>query len=112
MLDESNRPKWYIYLIIGVMIGVLLATIFSNAWLGLGLGLGLSLVAYLLPMIGNLRTQEDDEKSSLYQHLVDRARGDKALVERLINYELKQNPHLDRSAATRRALDRWDRDRR
>lgn len=47
-----------------------------------------------------------------YQDLLTKARGDKALVERLIDYERQRNPQAGRREWLRSAIYRWERDNR
>ncbi len=46
-----------------------------------------------------------------YKVLLAKARGDSALVERLVTYEQKRNPRGTRTEWVADALDRWERDR-
>jgi hypothetical protein len=48
----------------------------------------------------------------LYRRLLQKARGDRALVERLVAYERQRNPTLDRTAHLLNAIRRWERDNR
>jgi hypothetical protein len=48
--------------------------------------------------------------SESYRELLNLARGDKELVERLIEYERKYTPYASREERTRSALERWIRD--
>lgn len=51
-------------------------------------------------------------RSRLYRALLRKARGDEDLVERLIAYERRRNPHLSRTEWIEYAIDRWERDLR
>ena len=110
MFDRENRPKWYIFLIIGVMVGLLLTTILRDALFGMGIGLAIALAAYFLPYMGKKRGT--NSASDYYNQLVKSARGDKALADRLINFEKKQAPEASKERLARLALERWERDRR
>jgi predicted small integral membrane protein len=48
----------------------------------------------------------------LYEKLLMRAGGDRALVDRLIAYEQQQKPTANRLQLLQNALERWYRDRR
>lgn len=48
----------------------------------------------------------------VYQNLLGKARGDAALVERLIRLEQQRAPNLSRDELIRRAIERWERDNR
>jgi hypothetical protein len=45
------------------------------------------------------------------RRLLDRCHGDQQLMERLIAHEQTRRPNLTRSAASRSAIERWNRDR-
>ncbi|MBD2060003.1 zinc ribbon domain-containing protein [Oculatella sp. FACHB-28] len=51
-------------------------------------------------------------EKQLQQQLLRRAKGDKKLVERLIQYEQQRNPNSNRLQLLQNAIYRWDRDRR
>jgi hypothetical protein len=63
-------------------------------------------VAYIRPRMAGPREKE------LYQELLLRARGDKALVERWVEYERGRNPAAGRLELLEDALYRWQRDNR
>ena len=54
----------------------------------------------------------DGVQEQLYRQLLAKARGDRALVERLVEYERQRNPGAARSVLLRNAIDRWERDLR
>lgn len=109
----TNRPKWTLYLIIGILLGALLMAILPNQLVGFLLGLGLAGVLYFIP---GVQKQLSDVgfggKNPTYETLLKKARNDQPLVERLIAYEMKQNPDISREEGIERALDRWERDSR
>jgi hypothetical protein len=45
------------------------------------------------------------------RRLLERCHGDQELMERLIAHEVARLPTLSRAAASRSAIDRWNRDR-
>ena len=94
---------------IGLLIGLLLTTILPNPWLGLGLGVLVGVGAYYA-QLGRLSGLSPRNHNTQYESLLKKARGDRALVERLISYEQKRVPTMSREEATRQALDRWRRD--
>lgn len=51
-------------------------------------------------------------EQALYYDLRRKARGDEALVERLIAYEQRRNPRASRQQWLQDAIDRWERDNR
>lgn len=111
MFDGENRPKWYFYVIIGIMVGLLLTTILSDALIGMGIGLAIALVAYFIPTLRK-RKAASSAATTYYDDLVEAARGDKALADRLINFERKSAPEASKERLARLALERWERDRR
>ena len=82
--------RWGIYLIPLFLLGVAYAYYHAN----------------ILP-----HTTTSREKQ-LYQDLLLKARGDKALVERWIGYEWQRNPDAERSELMEDAQQRWYRDNR
>lgn len=52
------------------------------------------------------------KESNTYRQLLQLAKGDVDLVERLVRYEQKQYPNESRAECIERALARWMRDRR
>lgn len=57
-------------------------------------------------------SQPDSKATASYSKLLTACLGDKAKAERLIDYEIRKDPKLSRSAAVLAALDRLYRDRR
>jgi hypothetical protein len=51
-------------------------------------------------------------EQQLYQSLLQKARGDEELVERLIEHERRRNPGADRLELLQDAIYRWERDNR
>ena len=86
----AATSRWGIYLIPFVLLGVVYAYYRAN----------------ILPY-----TASNHEKQ-LYQDLLLKARGDKALVERWIGYEWQRNPEADRTELMADAQQRWYRDNR
>lgn len=58
------------------------------------------------------RPRRPDTGDPLYQDLLRKARGDAALVARLIAYERRLNPDAPRRELIRQAIYRWERDNR
>lgn len=54
----------------------------------------------------------DGVQEQLYHRLLAKARGDRELVERLLEYERQRDPSAAKSALLRNAIDRWERDLR
>lgn len=101
------------YLLIGALVGVLIGSFTRNAVLGLIVGIALGLAAYVMQQrggsLGGGRSRGGGRNA--YSTLLAKARGDEALVERLITYEQSRNPNGTRTEWVADALDRWERDR-
>lgn len=97
-------------LLFALVTAVLSATLGQwGVYLALALAVGGGAVYYLTqvrPLGANQREQ------ALYQALWRKARGDTALVERLIAYEQQRNPQDGRHQWLQDAIDRWERDAR
>jgi hypothetical protein len=52
----------------------------------------------------------DEEKTNLYQELLIKVRWDHGIADRLIEFERKKAPRVDRDELIRRAIERWIRD--
>lgn len=52
------------------------------------------------------------KENQLYQKLLTKSRGDRNLVERLIEYERQRSPRSNRADLLQSAIYRWERDRR
>ncbi len=104
-----NRSILY-YLLIGGVVGLVLSTVVGDPYIGLAVGVAIGLGAWLVR--GRLAGGRGGGGSGrAYQELMAKARGDSALVERLIKFEQKRNPEGSRNDWVADALDRWERDR-
>lgn len=107
----TSRP-WAKYLLIGLATVTLLA---YSAW---RLTWGIYLIPLALVAVGVAycvirmfsRKQPNMEKR-LYQDLLQKARGDGELVERLVEHERQRSPGSDRLKLLQDAIDRWEADR-
>jgi hypothetical protein len=108
-MSGENRKQRMLYAIgIGLLIGLLLATML-DPWLALASGVAVALVLAFWPakrLAQHLGGGHDPAAALLLK-----ARGDKALVERLIRYEQSRKPDGTRTEWAQDALDRWNRDR-
>ena len=113
---EIDTKRLLYCLGIGLMLGLLLSSILpAQRLLGLGIGIVIGAVGYFLPvgLPGGKKIELPfNQESRLYEQLLNKARGDKALVNRLIAYEKKLSPNGSRAELVRAALDRWERDAR
>ncbi len=71
--------------------------------------LAAGLVYYVAQSLPNTRQSREKQ---LYRQLVQRARGDEELVERLIGYERRRKPGADRLELLENVLYHWERDSR
>ena len=115
--SEANhfRAKpWFKYLIAVVAVFVLFAYLgaFSPT------GSILFIVFVVLPIgIAYYMTQiapktRRSQENQLYRQLLEKAKGDRKLVERLIEYERQRTPDATLNQLMLNAIYRWDRDRR
>lgn len=71
--------------------------------------LAAGVVYYLAQSRPNARSSREKQ---LYRQLVQRARGDEELVERLVGYERRRKPGADRLELLENVLYHWERDSR
>lgn len=108
----TSRP-WTKYLVAGLAAVTLLT---YSAW-RLTWGIYLIPLAFLVVGIAYFvnrafhRAGPSMEKQ-LYQDLLQKARGDGELVERLLEYERQHRPGSDRLRLLQDAIDRWESDNR
>lgn len=100
-------------------ITISLALLLIVALLGAVLDeLGLLLALALLAVGGGVMLRRQRAAAAapterrLYDALLRKARGDDALVERLIAYEARRHPTASRRQLLQDAIDRWERDNR
>lgn len=67
------------------------------------------LVQYLIQEYSNTGLGRERR---LYEKLLQKSRGDRQLVERLIEYERRRSPNSSRADLLQTAIYRWERDRR
>ena len=104
----------FMYFVIGGVVGILLGGLLQNPVAGLAIGLGVAAVGYFMTQRNGTSTFTSGRgggRGGAYQQLLAKARGDKALAERLMAYEQKRNPNGSRNEWAADALDRWNRDR-
>ncbi len=117
--EDEQTPKtersidWGKYIVISITLILVVALLFYfirwSVYLVPGALLIAGAVYFWLEIYPN--TQYSKEKN-LYQNLLGKARGDKDLVERWIDYEESRNPWVDRVVHMEYAIDRWERDNR
>jgi uncharacterized membrane protein YvbJ len=96
-----------------------LATLTISAYLAYKLPWGVYLIPVLFLIVGvayyvtqRFSNPRYSEEKQLYRNLVQKARGDTELVERLIEYERRRSPGSDRLELLLDAIYRWERDNR
>lgn len=67
------------------------------------------LVQYLIQQYSKTGLGRENQ---LYEKLLQKSRGDRQLVERLIEYERRRSPNSSRTDLLQTAIYRWERDRR
>ncbi len=112
--DPTTSAPWFKYLI-AVVAFVTLAAYLAYSLPGM--------VVYLLPLLllaagvvyyatrSRPNTRSGREKQ-IYVQLLQRARGDEELLERLVNYERRRKPGADRLELLENVLYHWERDSR
>jgi|GEM_PF-387490 len=110
--SATSRP-WAKYLLVGLAAVTLFA---YSAW-RLRWGVWLIPLVFLTVGVAYYATRlfpraRLSAEKRLYRGLLQKARGDRELVERLIEYERQRSPGSDRLKLLRDAIDRWESDRR
>ena len=107
-----DRP-WRRYAVAAIAVIVASALVASSSPWGIyALPIALAIIALLYYRNQVRSGQGGGREKHLYQELLMRARGDEALVERLVAYERKRNPGAVRGQLLEAALFRWERDNR
>lgn len=103
----------FAYISIGALVGILIGALTGNVVLGLIVGIALGVAGYVMQQRGGSLSvgKRASGGRGAYNVLLAKARGDEALVERLVTYEQKRNPNGTRNEWVMDALDRWERDR-
>lgn len=111
--DAQPKP-WQRFLIAAVAVFLLAAFLsaqgFTWSWYVIPL---VALAAGAVYSVTQSRSSSNrGMEKQLHQQLLRRAKGDKKLVERLMQYEQQRNPDSSRLQLLQNAIYRWDRDRR
>jgi hypothetical protein len=95
----------------------ILAILVLSSYLAYNLTWGKYLIVVVLLVIGVacgatqiLPNTRYSKERRLYRYILQKARGDRGLVERLIEYERRRSPDLDRLELMQDAIFRWERD--
>jgi hypothetical protein len=111
--NSSRSAPWAGYLIAAV------AALTLSAYLAYTLTLGIYLIPLVLLAVGIiyyvtqvLPSQRHSTEKQLYQRLLQKARGDRELVARLIEHERRRNPSADRLKLLQDVIYYWERDSR
>jgi hypothetical protein len=110
--NAKSRP-WLKYVIPSIILITL------SAFLATAVPWGIYLIPVILLAAGRAYyfmeiapNMQANQEKKLYQELLNRARGDHALVERWISYERRRDPDADEFVLMESALYRWQRDNR
>ncbi len=111
--DSSRHVAWPQYLI------VIVAALILSAYLTYALPWGIYLIPIVLAAVGVgiyvtqvLPNQRRSQEKQVYQRLLQKARGDRELVARLIEHERRRSPGADRLKLMQDVLYYWERDSR
>lgn len=112
--SETSKPAaWSKYLI------TIIAIIAISAFLAYTLPWGIYLIPVVLVAAGVIYyvtqvvpNQRHSQEKQLYRRLMQKARGDRELVARLIEHERRRNPDADRLKWMQDVLYYWERDSR
>jgi hypothetical protein len=108
-----RRGDWRGHVAVGVAALVILAMVATPGKISLRNALVLLIVAAVLYFAARSGFfQRADSEPRLYRDLLIQTRGDRELAERLIDYERRRSPELNRAQCCRNALDRLKYDRR
>jgi len=111
--DSSRHAAWPQYLI------VIVAALTLSAYLAYALTWGIYLIPILLAAVGVviyvtrvLPRQRHSQEKQVYQRLLQKARGDRELVARLIEHERRRSPGAGKLKLMQDVLYYWERDSR
>jgi hypothetical protein len=111
--DSSRHAAWPQYLI------VIVAALTLSAYLAYALTWGIYLIPVILAAVGAviyvtqvLPRQRHSQEKQVYQRLLQKARGDRELVARLIEHERRRSPGAGRLKLMQAVLYYWERDSR
>jgi len=109
--SAPSKKRWPKQAIAFVAIFVLAAFLAAS-----GLGWSIPILAVVGAIVYFARRQTTSgnwlRERQLYGQLLNRARGDRSLADRLVDYERRRSPNSTRSQWLDNAIYRWDRDRR
>lgn len=100
------------YVMVAVALVAAIAFASFDTRLGVLAVLIVAFVAWLPLLASRLRGSGHSRELELYQKLLKRARGNKELVERLIEHERKRTPDVGNARLLESALVRWEQDNR
>jgi heme exporter protein D len=111
---DSQFKTWQRWLIAIVAICLLAAFLSAQgfAWSWYVIPLIALAVGAVYAVTQSRASSSGGMEKQLQQQLLRRAKGDKKLVERLIQYEQQRNPNSNRLQLLQNAIYHWDRDRR
>jgi hypothetical protein len=111
--DSPSHAAWPQYLLI------IVAALALSAYLAYALTWGIYLIPVVLAAVGvviyvtrALPRQRHSQEKQTYQRLLQKARGDRELVARLIEHERRRSPGADNLKLMQDVLYYWERDSR
>jgi RNA polymerase subunit RPABC4/transcription elongation factor Spt4 len=115
--DEANPKKnnhWTRYLYVLVVVLIILGFLqFSlRGFVLLAIIIGIACLMMILAVLHRRMGHAGGSGKSDYAVLLSKARGDKELVRRLIEYEKQRNPFRTHKDLIKDALERWENDAR
>lgn len=109
--------RWLLNIGMGLGVGILLGMVLGNVIVGFVVGM-LTAIALILwsapktPRLPEQPTRLSPEEAQSYHRLLKQLYGDRAQVERLINYERSRLPQGNRCTWIQNAINRLEQDRR
>ena len=111
--DSPKPARWHTYLI------VIVAALTLSAYLAYALTWGIYLIPLVLAAVGIviyltqvLPRQRHSQEKQVYRRLLQKARGERELVARLIEHERRRSPGAGRLKLMQAVLYYWERDSR
>ncbi len=117
--DSSNsgspaKTRWQQYgiSIVAVLLIATFLMLQGFTWAGYVVPIVAAVIALIYGLTGTSANSNAGLENQLYKQLLQRARGDRALAERLLTYEQQRAPEANRLQLLQNAIYRWDRDHR
>ncbi len=110
----KNKHPWtrFVYILVVVLIVLGLMQFSIRGFILLAIIVGSACFMIALAAFSRGRRRSSDTGKNDYSALLSKARGDKELVRRLIEYEKQRNPFRAQKDLIKSALERWESDAR